>query len=118
MVMADILRNNDCGGTGPKLAVMVVSCMSGTIALHWDHAHSAANPQCAVVRTCTRRMGCYSTTAFALSANSSIGKITGFKATLRPLKAINLIHQRMGAMLQADTGIGKDCSLRAAPEAV
>jgi hypothetical protein len=30
------------------------------------------------------------------------GKITEFKVMLRPLKAINLIHQKMGAMLQAN----------------
>ena len=29
------------------------------------------------------------------------GKITEFKVMIRPLKAMNLIHQRMGAMLQA-----------------
>jgi hypothetical protein len=29
------------------------------------------------------------------------GQITEFKVMLRPLKAINLIHQRMGALLQA-----------------
>jgi hypothetical protein len=29
------------------------------------------------------------------------GRIVEFKVMLRPLKAINLIHQRMGAMLQA-----------------
>jgi hypothetical protein len=29
------------------------------------------------------------------------GKITEFKVMIRPLKAINLIHQKMGAMLQA-----------------
>lgn len=29
------------------------------------------------------------------------GKIVDFKVMLRPLKAINLIHQKMGAMLQA-----------------
>ena len=29
------------------------------------------------------------------------GKITDFKVMLRPLKAINLIHQKMGAMLNA-----------------
>ena len=29
------------------------------------------------------------------------GQIVEFKVMLRPLKAINLIHQRMGAMLQA-----------------
>jgi hypothetical protein len=29
------------------------------------------------------------------------GKITEFKVMLRPLKAVNLIHQKMGAMLQA-----------------
>mgnify|MGYP000175583542 CR=1 FL=1 len=28
-------------------------------------------------------------------------KITDFKVMVRPLKAINLIHQKMGAMLQA-----------------
>ena len=28
------------------------------------------------------------------------GKITEFKVMIRPLKAINLIHQKMGAMLQ------------------
>ena len=30
------------------------------------------------------------------------GKITEFKVMLRPLKAVNLIHQRMAAMLQAN----------------
>ena len=30
------------------------------------------------------------------------GLIVDFKVMLRPLKAINLVHQRMGAMLQAD----------------
>ena len=30
------------------------------------------------------------------------GQIVEFKVMLRPLKAINLIHQRMAAMLQAD----------------
>lgn len=30
------------------------------------------------------------------------GLITEFKVMLRPLKAINLIHQKMGAMLQAN----------------
>ncbi len=29
------------------------------------------------------------------------GQITEFKVMLRPLKAINVIHQKMGAMLQA-----------------
>ena len=29
------------------------------------------------------------------------GRIVDFKVMLRPLKAINLIHQKMGAMLQA-----------------
>ncbi|WP_395316765.1 nuclear transport factor 2 family protein [Variovorax sp. UC74_104] len=29
------------------------------------------------------------------------GKITEFKVMLRPLKAVNLIHQKMGAQLQA-----------------
>lgn len=29
------------------------------------------------------------------------GKITEFKVMLRPLKAINIIHQKMGEMLQA-----------------
>ncbi len=29
------------------------------------------------------------------------GLITEFKVMLRPLKAVNLVHQRMGAMLQA-----------------
>ncbi len=29
------------------------------------------------------------------------GQITTFKVMIRPLKAINVIHQRMGAMLQA-----------------
>ena len=29
------------------------------------------------------------------------GLIVGFKVMIRPLKAINLIHQKMGAMLQA-----------------
>ena len=29
------------------------------------------------------------------------GEITEFKVMLRPLKAVNLIHQKMGAMLQA-----------------
>ena len=29
------------------------------------------------------------------------GKIVEFKVMLRPLKAINLIHERMGAMLAA-----------------
>ena len=29
------------------------------------------------------------------------GKIVEFKVLIRPLKAINLIHQKMGAMLQA-----------------
>ena len=30
------------------------------------------------------------------------GKITEFKVMIRPLKAINLIHQKMAAMLQAN----------------
>ena len=30
------------------------------------------------------------------------GKITEFKVMLRPLKALNIIHQNMGAMLQAN----------------
>ncbi len=29
------------------------------------------------------------------------GKVTEFKVMLRPLKAVNLIHEKMGAMLQA-----------------
>jgi hypothetical protein len=29
------------------------------------------------------------------------GRITSFKVMIRPLKAINLIHQKMAAMLQA-----------------
>jgi hypothetical protein len=32
------------------------------------------------------------------------GEITDFKVMLRPLKAINVIHQRMAAMLQAAPG--------------
>lgn len=38
-----------------------------------------------------------------LSWNSE-GKIVAFKVMLRPLKAIQLIHQKMGAMLQAQAG--------------
>jgi hypothetical protein len=33
------------------------------------------------------------------------GKITQFKVMLRPLKAVNLIHQKMAAMLQQASGI-------------
>jgi hypothetical protein len=29
------------------------------------------------------------------------GRVTEFKVMLRPLKAVNLIHEKMGAMLQA-----------------
>ncbi|HTB90345.1 MAG TPA: nuclear transport factor 2 family protein [Steroidobacteraceae bacterium] len=32
------------------------------------------------------------------------GKITEFKVMLRPLKAVNLIHQKMADMLQAQAG--------------
>ncbi|TDU32091.1 SnoaL-like protein [Panacagrimonas perspica] len=32
------------------------------------------------------------------------GKITDFKVMIRPLKAINVVHQRMGAMLQKAAG--------------
>ena len=32
------------------------------------------------------------------------GRITDFKVMLRPLKAVNLIHQKMAAMLQAPPG--------------
>ena len=32
------------------------------------------------------------------------GKITEFKVMLRPLKAVNLIHQKMAQMLQAQAG--------------
>ncbi len=32
------------------------------------------------------------------------GQITEFKVMLRPLKAVNLIHQKMAAMLQAASG--------------
>ena len=32
------------------------------------------------------------------------GKITNFKVMIRPLKAINVVHQRMGAMLQKLAG--------------
>jgi SnoaL-like domain len=32
---------------------------------------------------------------------NSAGQITEFKVMLRPLKAINLVHQRMAAMLQS-----------------
>ena len=32
------------------------------------------------------------------------GKITEFKVMLRPLKAVNLIYQKMGEMLRAPTG--------------
>ena len=31
---------------------------------------------------------------------NAAGQITDFKVTIRPLKAINLIHQRMAAMLE------------------
>ncbi|MET3496430.1 nuclear transport factor 2 family protein [Variovorax boronicumulans] len=33
------------------------------------------------------------------------GKIVEFKVMLRPLKAVNLIHQKMGAMLQAASSV-------------
>lgn len=32
---------------------------------------------------------------------NSDGKITEFKVMLRPLKAVNIVHQKMGEMLQA-----------------
>lgn len=32
---------------------------------------------------------------------NAAGKIVEFKVMIRPLKAINLIHERIGAMLQA-----------------
>jgi hypothetical protein len=35
---------------------------------------------------------------------NAIGRIVEFKVMLRPLKAINLVHERMAAMLQAATG--------------
>jgi hypothetical protein len=34
---------------------------------------------------------------------SNAGLITEFKVMLRPLKAVNLIHEQMGAMLRAQT---------------
>ena len=34
------------------------------------------------------------------------GRITEFKVMIRPLKAVNLIHQKMAAMLQAATSQG------------
>ncbi len=34
------------------------------------------------------------------------GRIVEFKVMIRPLKAINLIHQKMGEMLQARPGNG------------
>ena len=34
------------------------------------------------------------------------GEITDFKVMLRPLKAVNLIHQKMAAMLQAKSANG------------
>lgn len=34
------------------------------------------------------------------------GQVTEFKVMLRPLKAVNLIHQKMAAMLQAASGRG------------
>lgn len=34
---------------------------------------------------------------------NDVGKITEFKVMLRPLKAVNLIHQKMAAMLEART---------------
>jgi len=49
----------------------------------------------------------YLTAALAVFFNESFryvreeGRIVDFKVMLRPLKAINLIHQKMGAMLQA-----------------
>ena len=36
------------------------------------------------------------------------GKIVEFKVMLRPLKAVNLIHQMMGAMLQAGQARGSE----------
>ena len=33
------------------------------------------------------------------------GQITEFKVMLRPLKAVNLIHEKMGAMLQAASSV-------------
>lgn len=33
--------------------------------------------------------------------SNDAGRIVDFKVMLRPLKAINLVHQKMGAMLQA-----------------
>ena len=36
------------------------------------------------------------------------GKVIEFKVMLRPLKAINLIHQRMGAILQASRERGNE----------
>ncbi|SFP89885.1 nuclear transport factor 2 family protein [Variovorax sp. 770b2] len=33
------------------------------------------------------------------------GRITEFKVMLRPLKAVNLIHEKMGAMLQAASSL-------------
>jgi hypothetical protein len=35
------------------------------------------------------------------------GRIIDFKVLIRPLKAINLIHQKMGAMLQANAQPGR-----------
>ena len=32
---------------------------------------------------------------------NEVGRVVEFKVMLRPLKAINLVHQRMGALLQA-----------------
>ena len=37
---------------------------------------------------------------------NAAGKITEFKVMLRPLKAVNLIHQKMGVMLQAHANRG------------
>jgi len=35
------------------------------------------------------------------------GKITEFKVMIRPLKAVNILHQQMGAMLQANASGAK-----------
>lgn len=44
------------------------------------------------------------------------GKITEFKVMLRPLKAVNLIHEKMGAMLQAHMQAQAQAQAKAQPQ--
>lgn len=86
---------------GRRLAVWYLAAAFGVLSgPSFRYVREIAGPSAAMLEFETEIEGIFINGVDIIEWNES-GQVVDFKVMLRPLKAINLIHQRMAAMLRA-----------------